>query len=99
MIMLWYLDGDSSMQLRDRKLEPVLKGFQLYAINYSNTQDLENISEMFWRKELGINDRVWDALMYDFNRFINQAKLMKPCKYSNGNYSIECIEDFNVYIV
>lgn len=56
MIILWYLDGDSSMELNGQKLQPVIDGYQTFAIEYNTIEDLDIISEMFWKRELGLSE-------------------------------------------
>ena len=97
MIMLWYLDGDSSMELNGQKLQPVIDGYQTFAIEYNTVEDLDIISEMFWERKLGLNERCWDILMYYFGEFIEEAKQLKPCDYVSGNYYISCIDKIDVY--
>ena len=97
MIMLWYLDGDSSMELNGQKLQSVIEGYQTFAIEYNTVEDLDIISEKFWKRELGLSESCWDTLMYYFNEFIEEAKKLKPCEYYQGNYSICCIDNINIY--
>jgi hypothetical protein len=95
--MLWYLDGDSSMELNGQKLQPVIDGYQTFAIEYSTVEDLDNIADLFWERKLGLSESCWDTLMYYFGEFMEEAKQLKPCEYYNGNYSIICIDKTNIY--
>lgn len=97
MIMLWYLDGDSSMELNGQKLQPIIEGYQTFAIEYQTVEDLDIISEKFWKRQLGLSENCWGILFYYFTEFIEEAKKLKPCEYYQGNYSIACIDNISIY--
>ena len=85
------------MELNGQKLQSVIEGYQTFAIEYNTVEDLDIISEKFWKRELGLSESCWDILMYYFNEFIEEAKELKPCEYDIGNYSITCVDKTNIY--
>lgn len=97
MVMLWYLDGDSSMELYGNKLEELFPNSYIYALKYECISDLNEIADLFWNRQLGLSENVWDILMYWFGEFIKEAKQLEPCEYYQGNYYIKCIEDIKSY--
>lgn len=97
MLMLWFLDNDSSMTINERRIETLYPESCAFALEYNTVEDLIKIQDAFWNRKLGLNDNVFDAFLFYFGEFIEEAKQMKPCEYYNGNYCIRCIEDIKTY--
>lgn len=97
MLMLWFLDNDSSMTINGKRIETLYPESCAFALEYNTVEDLIKIEYSFWNRELGLNDYVFDTFLFYFREFIEEAKQMKPCEYYNGNHYIRCIEDIKIY--